>query len=196
MFLNKVNIYQVEQTNTDNDPDYAFTVWSSPKFAQALSSDYNITTSSISFTSTSFTATGAAAASYTYGSALTQNNCAAPATPYKSIVAYLSDISTEIYVQEGKNSTVVVTKPCLVPPHTAVLNFVLSGSYTWTSYNSATRTLSFTAPSNPSGQLTTYLESLTETTSDGKKVFLQFKINVFSCTVSNCATCTYAARNI
>jgi hypothetical protein len=173
--LNKANIFNVQAGNADNDPDYSFSMLASPKFTAASAANYNVSSSSMTATVTTASEAATGASSFDVALSPPQSDCASPASPYSSIGVFTSELLVELEVQASASLNYSFLEPCLASPNTGTLTFSLSGSLSWTSYDSGSQTLTIKAPVS-SG---VHTETLTTTTANSDKLLTMFEITVY-----------------
>ena len=105
---------------------------------------------------------------------------------------FTSELLVELEVQASATLNVSFSEPCLASPNTGTLTLALSGSLSWTSYDSGSQTLRIAAPAS-SG---VHFETLTTTTANSDKLLTMFEITVYECQVGDCGSCDYSTRHL
>ena len=193
-FLNKVNLFNIQQGGLDSDSNFQLSSYSSSKFASSSSTSYNVTSFSFTTAGSTLTASGVSDTSFTYGATLTQTDWSIPSTPYSSHAAYSSDLSIDIYVQSSKSTTYIYSEPWIISPYVDTLTMSLSSSYSWISYNSTSKVITINAPSISGVTSSIYYSYIVGTTSNSDHLASIINIMVYTWSVSNCDTCSYSAR--
>lgn len=187
-FLNKVNLYSIEAGNSDNDNQYPYSTVITPVFTLASISDYNISASSIlvAVTDLSPNLAGTTNPTYNIGTSYTQSNWATG--QYNGKVAYLSELSTDVYAQAGETKNLTITAPWTIL--TGTITFAIMGSLTWISFDDATSVMKLTAPTSSLSGFTNYTVYLSATVSS--EIFtLKYNIKAYTCSIENCKACNY-----
>ena len=153
---------------------------------------YNITSSSISTSGTTYTISGSAGSAYDYGSSITQSAWNNPTNQFTSIISYNQNLTSVVYVQTGKTVTSSVSEPWFISSSTATISLSFS-TYSWASYSSSIAT--FTGPSTSGKDFVNYTVSLIGTTSTGENIAINFYVKVYSWKLSNCDVCSYDSRS-
>ena len=190
----KVNIFNIQQGSTDNDSNYSLFVYTTQKFTAASSSNYNITTYTITTSVTSLTPLGTNIDSYVYTSPLSQSYWSTPSTQYTSTAAYSADISIDIYVQTSKTATYTYTEPWIVPPNVDTITFSISSSYSWITFDVSTNLITVNAPVISGVAYNVYNAYIVGTTSLSERLASIINVFVFTCSDSNCLTWSYSTR--